>query len=422
MSALLKTSDPIKRLSMPTLVMTSVFSLGVNVVWIPYNLLLLPLLVQDTTTPATKATVLGILVGGSTLVSIVISILAAIISDHTRSRFGRRRPMMVAGLILSLPFLLMPVFFQHSLFLVSLSFLGIQIFTNISSAAFQPTLADFIPPEQRGTSAGLKGLFTFIGAAIGVGGITALFALKQETLAYILIPVLFTFTTLLNIFAMRTYDKPTPEVERLKLGHLLVDMFRVQRISNGFFWFIFGSFLIYVGIAGFQFFGTYYIETILHITNQSVLARTVDIVGVVSLIVSMIFAIGAGVLSDKIGRRNIIAASTLLAALVGLIFPVAQTLSIFIVFGALYSASSGVILSVDTALTSDLVPPQEAGKYMAYAGLATGMSNVVAPPLFGLILNSQGAPTMTSFIIFFIVSAVAYIGSALVMLLKVPNR
>jgi MFS family permease len=407
---------------MPTLIMTSTFNLGANVVWIPYNLLLLPLLVQNATTPATKATILGALVGITTCVAVVANVLAGIISDHTRSRFGRRRPILIGGMLLAIPFLLFPVLFHPTLLIVCLSYLGMQVFTNVSAAAFQPTLADFIPPEQRGVSAGLKGLFTLAGAAIGVGGITALFAANQRVLAYLLIPLFFTFTTLLNAFAMRKYDKPTPEVSHLKLGHLLIDMFRIQRRSNGFFWFIFGSFLIYIGVSGFQFFGVYYIETILHITNQNILASTVVIVGLISLLVSMVFSIGAGILSDKVGRRNIIIASALLAAVVGLIFPIARTLSIFLIFAALYSASSGVILSVDTALTSDLVPQKEAGKYMAYANLATGLSNVVAPPIFGLILNFQGAPTLTSFILFFIVSAIAYIGSALVMLLKVPDR
>src|SRR5258708_23590010 len=108
-------------------------------------------------------------------------------------------------------------------------------------------------------------------------------------------------------------------------------------------------------------------ETILHITNQNILASTVVIVGLTSLLVSMVFSIGAGILSDKMGRRNIIIASALLAAVVGLIFPIARTLSIFLVFAALYSASSGVILSVYTALTSDLVPRKEARQYIAAA-------------------------------------------------------
>ena len=94
---------------------------------------------------------------------------------------------------------------------------------------------------------------------------------------------------------------------------------------------------------------------------------------------------------------------------------------IFLAFSSLYGAANGVILSVDTALTSDLVPLEEAGKYMAYANLAVGVANGIAPPIFGLILNAHGAPTFGSFIAFFIVSATFFIASSIVMMLKVPN-
>jgi MFS family permease len=105
--------------------------------------------------------------------------------------------------------------------------------------------------------------------------------------------------------------------------------------------------------------------------------------------IRMLFTVGAGLLSDKLGRRNIIIFSAIIAALVGLFFPFARTFVIFLLFSAFYAASNGVILSVDTAFTSDLVPPDEAGKYMAYANLATGVANGVAAPIFGLILNSR---------------------------------
>jgi MFS family permease len=81
----------------------------------------------------------------------------------------------------------------------------------------------------------------------------------------------------------------------------------------------------------------------------------------------------------------------------------------------------GVILSVDTALTSDLVPLEEAGKYMAYANLAVGVANGIAPPIFGFILNFHRVPTLGNFIAFFIVSAAFFITSSIVMVLKVPN-
>ncbi len=59
---------------------------------------------------------------------------------------------------------------------------------------------------------------------------------------------------------------------------------------------------------------------------------------------------------------------------------------------------------------------------MAYANLATGVANGVAPPIFGLILNFQGAPTLTSFILFFAVSALFFLASSAILALKVPNR
>src|ERR1051326_8637550 len=413
---------PTKRLSTPALVLTSVYTLGVNAVWLSYNLFILPIQVRTVTTEATKGIMLGALVGVAIGIAVIVNIIAGIISDHSSSRLGRRRPLMTWGMLCTLPFILLPLFFPLTLFTVCLAYLGMQICTNISSGAFQPTLADFVPEEQRGISAGYKGVFTLIGSAIGVGVITALFAASLQNVAYILIAAVFLGMTLLNVFAMRSYDKPLLEAKPLKLREVLFDMFRIQKRSGGFFWFVFGSFLIYMGVSGFQFFGVYYIEGILHITRPDDVDRAVQISGLLSLLLGMIFAVGAGLLSDKLGRRNIIICSVLIASVVGLLFPFARTFAIFLFFSAFYAASNGVILSVDIALTSDLVPLEEAGKYMAYANLAVGVANGVAPPIFGLILNFHGAPTLGSFIAFFVVSSAFFIISALVMLFKVPNK
>ncbi|MFL5666887.1 MAG: MFS transporter [Ktedonobacteraceae bacterium] len=260
-----------------------------------------------------------------------------------------------------------------------------------------------------------------ISSAIGVGVITALFAVNLASVAYVLIAGIFALTTFINAFAMRPYDKPLPDVKPLKLREVLIDMFHIQHRSGGFFWFVFGSFLIYMGVSGFQFFGIYYLEGVLHITAQEELARAIEISGLLTLLISMLFALLAGFLSDKLGRRNIIIVSVVIAAVVGLFFPFATTFVIFLVFSSLYGAANGVILSVDTALTSDLVPLEEAGKYMAYANLAVGVANGIAPPIFGFILNFHGVPTLGNFIAFFIVSAAFFITSSIVMVLKVPN-
>ncbi len=423
MSVISAISTPTKRLSMPALIMTSFFALGVNVVWLSYNIYILPVQVEAVTSEATKGIVLGVLVGVAIGIAVIVNIIAGILSDHSNSRYGRRRPTLVIGMLLTLPFLLIPVFVPLSLFSVCLAYFGMQFFTNVASGAWQPTLADFVPVNQRGISAGIKGVFTIIGAAIGVGGVTALFAAHLASVGYILVAVLYAVTTLLNVFAMRHYDKPMLDAKPIKLKAVLAEMFHIEKRPgiSVFFWFVFGSFLIYMGVSGFQFFGVYYLEAIIHITATDALATAIQISGLIGLVISVIFALGAGSLSDKFGRRNIIIISVVIASVVGLFFPFATTFLVFIIFSSFYNASNGVILSVDTALSSDLVPIEEAGKYMAYANLATGVANGIAPPIFGVILNFQGAPTLTSFIIFFVVSALFFITSCVVMALKVPN-
>src|SRR5579863_3405238 len=140
--------EPTERLSMSALVMTSIYTLGVNAVWLSYNIFILPVQVQAVSTEATKGIVLGALVGIAIGIAVIVNIVAGIISDHSNSRFGRRRPLMTWGMLLTLPFILLPLFFPLTLFTVSVVYLGIQVCTNISSGAFQPTLADFVPEEQ----------------------------------------------------------------------------------------------------------------------------------------------------------------------------------------------------------------------------------------------------------------------------------
>jgi MFS family permease len=357
-------------------------------------------------------------------IAVIVNIIAGIISDHSNSRFGRRRPIMFWGMMLTLPFILMPVFVPLSLLTVSVAYLGMQIFTNVASGAWQPTLADFVPTEQRGLSAGIKGVFTLIGSAIGVGLITALFAANLRNVTFMVIAGFFLVSTVVNVLAIWKLDKPLPDMKRLKMKEVLVDMFRVQKRAgiSIFWWFVLASFMIYMGVSGFQFFGVYYLEGVLHITAATDVAHAIQISGLINLAVALTFALAAGFLSDKFGRRNIIIISVIIASVVGLLFPFARSFAIFLGFSSVYGAANGVILSVDTALTSDLVPLEEAGKYMAYANLAVGVANGVAPPIFGLILNFQGAPTLTSFILFFIVSAMFFVISALVMGLKVPSK
>ena len=220
-------------------------------------------------------------------------------------------------------------------------------------------------------------------------------------MAYILIAAIFLAMTLLNVFAMRPYDKPLLKAKPLKLREVLIDMLRIQKRSGGFFWFVFGSFLIYMGVSGFQFFGVYYIEGILHITRPDDVDRAVQISGLLSLLLGMIFAIGAGLLSDKLGRRNIITFSVLIASVVGLLF-LRQNLRYFPLF-------LSILRRFQRRNSQRRYRPDQrscaTGRgwqiHAASANLAIGVANGIAPPLFGLIIDFTKHPNAGQFHCFF---------------------
>ena len=55
MATLSEIATPVKRLSLPRLIFTSTYALGVNLVWLAYNIFILPLQVQAVTSERRKA-------------------------------------------------------------------------------------------------------------------------------------------------------------------------------------------------------------------------------------------------------------------------------------------------------------------------------------------------------------------------------
>ena len=63
MSSISELAAPTQRLSVSALIMTSIYTLGVNAVWLSYNIFILPVQVQSVTSESTKGIALGALVG-----------------------------------------------------------------------------------------------------------------------------------------------------------------------------------------------------------------------------------------------------------------------------------------------------------------------------------------------------------------------
>ncbi len=392
---------------------------GANFVWVSYNSILLLPMVEKVVAPEVASITVGVIGFFSTIVGFTVSILSGIITDHVSNRWGRRTPAILIGSVVGLPFIALGALFKLSLPVIVISYVGMQFFTNVANGAWWPLLVDTVPEHQRGLASGLQGLYTLIAAAIGFGVITYMNEINRPDLALISMAVVFAVSGIINALAIRGYDKPAVSEVKMSRWQAVKGMFTVKTRVVVFFWMVFAAFLMFMGQNSLQYFARDFMAIYLHQDNPDAGLR---IMGIISLIITMAAAVGTGALSDKIGRRNLILWGAYICAITTILMAINQNFVLFLVLTGIRSIASGPVLAVIPALAGGLSPEGEAGQYMAYNNLSTGVSGAVASLLFGALLNMSGAATVASFTNLLIVTAIFYLAGAVVFQIKVSQK
>jgi MFS family permease len=273
-----------------------------------------------------------------------------------------------------------------------------------------------VPEHQRGTASGIQGFFTMLGSAIGIIGITVLNQNGQTGAALWLIGGIFAFTGIVNALAIRGKDRPADPSERISVLKAMQEMFKVRTRVAVFFWLVIAVLLAFMGLNSLQFFARYFFEIYFPTISPDAAFR---MMGGISLLVTMLSAVGSGVISDKIGRRSLLLGSMFVSAVTTLFMGLTSSYILFLVMAAICSAATGPLLVLAPALASDLAPKDEAGKYMAYNNLSTGLSGALASLIFGVILVTM---TKTTFMLLFIISAILFLLGGIVFTIKVPQK
>jgi MFS family permease len=399
--------------------------LGANLVWVAYNTILLPTLVEKVVT-VNKALVVGLIGFFGTILGLLVSILYGIISDHTTSKMGKRTPAILTGSLIALPLIGLPALMllptlhdfliPLGLIIIMISYFGMQFSTNMSNGAWWPLLVDVVPENQRGGASGIMGFMTLMGSAIGILVVTSLNQDGRTETALWLIGGVFALTGVVNILAIRGKDKPAETSEHISIWHALTELFTVRRGIAVFFWLVVAMLLANMGFNSLQFFARYFFQVYFPAISPDAAYRTM---GGISLVVTMLAAIGAGILSDKVGRRALILWGVMVSAACTLLMGFTGNFTVFLVLVTLRSIATGPILATAPALASDLSPRDEAGRYMAYNNLSTGLSAGLSALIFGVLLINM---TRTTFMYLFIISAILYFIGGMVFSTKVSQE
>jgi MFS family permease len=179
-------------------------------------------------------------------------------------------------------------------------------------------------------------------------------------------------------------------------------------------------YLILLGIYAVQNFALYTIRDWLALPNPSEV--TGNLMATIGLaLTALVFP--AGWLSDRIGRKRLNLAAGALAALgIGLLSFARDLLGLYL-FAGLIGAATGVFLSVNWAWATDLIPGDEAGKYLGLSNLATagaGASSRLAGPLIDGI-NALRPGTNQGYPVAFALAALLALAGTLLMLRVNPS-
>lgn len=375
-----------------TVMMPALFSL-------PYKAQLL--------TPDSKAITLGLVTAIGAVVSIVCGPIAGVLSDHSRSRWGRRRPWLLGGIAIALVGSI-AVALAPDVPVLILAWGVVCLGNAVAGAGITPIVAERVPEAQRGTVGAIVGVATQLSGVAGysVGGL-----LTGDLVLLFLLPVL-----ALGVFALLyslTYRDSVAPIQRTTVGQAFRAMLFNPRKYPDFSLVWLGKFLMQTGLTFLTTYQLYYLADRLGFTAEEA-GQKLALVGGIGILVTMGFAIGSGTLSDRLRRRRVFVISAAVLAAIGLaLMAFADGFGLFFAAVMFVLGAAGMFGSVDVAMASDLVPEKDqAGRWMTIYNLGAALPTAVAP-LLGSSLLLLGDPTGQNYTALFLAGGVIALGTAL---------
>ncbi len=357
----------------------------------------------------------GIISGIAGAFALVVYPLAGALSDRTTSRFGRRRPWILAGAVI-FSIALAGLGLQDTMQGVGVCWVLAIVGFCVLTAALTATISDQVPVGQRGV------ISAWISAPQAVGlilGVLLVLVLELTTLlGYALVAVL--LVALVVPFLLLAPDPRLDKADRPKftMRALIAGFWISPRRYPDFAWTLLGRVLVNIGNA----LGTTLLLFFLIYGLGSTDAETdllILIVVYTVFIVASSFVVGSW--SDRVGRRKpFVVFSAGMQAVAALVLAFVPDFTAAMVASALLGVGYGAFLSVDQALATQVLPDAAArGKDLGVMNIATTVPQAVAPLLgAGIVAVIAGATGAieTGFVGLFVISGIITILGALAVL------
>jgi MFS family permease len=352
--------------------------------------------------------ILGI-VGG--IVGTATQIIVGAFSDRSLSRFGRRRPYFVAGVLLALgPLVWLGA--SKSFWPFAAALVLVQLFTNGALGPFSSLLPDTVNPKEHGKASGFMGVARLLGdtgglilvgsllsarALLAPSGLTdekqlphaAIQAFHDERM-FLLCGMMAAFMLVTMIYASLVL-KETPLRQRPAAGtwQTVIGSFAVDVRGNpDFFWLSLSRAITNVGFYMFLEVLFFFLRYTLRVPDP---AQTSMLVMLPAIGAAVLSSIPAGILSDRYGRRKMVFVAQYLMALAALMFVFTPNLAWVWVAGVPAGLAYGVFTAVEWALACNLLPKGEAARYLGVWNASAVVPQILAFMIAGAVGSGVSA-------------------------------
>jgi MFS family permease len=363
-----------------------------------------------------RPSALGYLIGAGSIGTLMSGPVVGILSDRTRTRWGRRRPFTVAGTLLGL--VSIPVMaYAPGLVVLGTGWVLASLGWGTALGSIGSYQADRLPAHQRGKVAGLTGMTSYVAP---ICGILLASPVTHDPLLVFLLPAAagVPLVALFVLFAHEEDSRHLVHDGRLTLGSVLRSYGYRPGAHPDFSWNWLGRFVFFSGLSLITSYSTFFYSERLAIPVQSI-APTIAVISTAGVVASVGGSLLGGALSDRVGRRRpFVLAGAVLYGAGTAVSASAHSLPVLIVGAVGSSLGVAVFLTANQALVLDVLPHREtqAGRYMAIAAFSQSIPTALAPlfaPLV-LMLGTRPEPSFTA--LYLTAGALAALGGAIVTL------
>ncbi len=208
-----------KRLRWYDFLWINLFWFGLNIRNTAVGKVFTPYLVGKYAPEDLKNTALSIITAAGLVIAMLVQPAAGLLSDRSTSRFGRRRPYILVGVLLDLVFL-GAIALSGNLWALLVATLLIQFSANLSHGPLQGFIPDLVPEEQRGRASAIKALMELIPLVLIGFTISRMVAAGQLNWAVAATGGVLLLTALLTMVLVR--EKPLAEKPTTPFGPPMV--------------------------------------------------------------------------------------------------------------------------------------------------------------------------------------------------------